>query len=182
MLILGTMITKKTKSIQFTFWRDVNYFWRSCHSKVEQSDRGGWQGGRSRKCRWLYFRPLVRASHNRPFSTFPMLCPAVVSHPTKSFSTLHLSSFLPILFASSCCSYESQVIQNQFINNWIPTCNGLLVWEIYWVYRFSAVHWSNLIRACLLIGCGDPSSLSTCDGWLATKFLAYNEPQICPVV
>ena len=59
--------------------------------------------GRSRKCQWLYFRPLVRA----PSSLSP-LSSVGSFHPTKSFSTFRmvgLSSFLPVLkYKWLCCS------------------------------------------------------------------------------
>ena len=68
-----------------------------------------WLTGRSRKCQWLYFRPLVRAP-----SSLSQLSSVGSFHPTKSFSTFRmvgLSSFLPVLkYKWLCCSDKRKVM------------------------------------------------------------------------
>ena len=151
------------------------------HQKWNRADKGGWQVGRSRKCQWLYFRPLVRVPF-QPFSSF-LRC---FVPPNQVFLYFLYGWF--VLFSPNCkwlccsdkskvmcCCTQYNVLPNQFITNCVLACNG----ASNGLADFFSLH----VSAVQLIWAGssdvDPSSLSTCDGWLPTRFSADKEARIC---
>ena len=81
MVFLGTTITS-VKAMVVTSGTDNDRVLKLLLKKLSFKSGTGWQR-RSRKCRWLYFRPLVRAIQ----PSLPLLSYAEFCHPTVLFST-----------------------------------------------------------------------------------------------
>ena len=116
---------------------------------------------------FLHFRPLVRFTQpSLSLLSVWLVCPL--------FSLFWNISGCAVLTKEKwCVVHTTKPVHKKGIS----ACNGPLVWQIDWVWRFSVVHWSKLIWACSS-DVKHPSPLSTCDGWLATRFSADKEAQM----